>query len=173
MSEGLESLGKDSLGEDPRGGRPYFLLEERDLSRWDVSGVDLGLFTLLLAIDAHRYPDELLSALAERFRKAGLGYLCAWGPGCSRVHALFDLAFIEEEEQGVERPFLTTTDHDEEPLAEALWYAIDLAFHGDVRHPAESAVVIGTDNDEWGAEIRAWLADPDELRRHVVDDLPM
>jgi hypothetical protein len=88
VSEGLESLGKDSLGKDPRGGRPYFLLEERDLSRWDVSGADLGLFTFLLAIDAHRYPDELLSALAERFRKAGLGSLRLGSWMLPRAHAV-------------------------------------------------------------------------------------
>lgn len=167
MSEALEAL-----GEDPGTGRPYFLLEGRNLSAWNVSGAGLDLFTLLLAIDAPRYPDEQLSTLAERFREAGLGYLCAWGPGCSRVHTLFDLATVDEESRGVERPFLVTTDHEREPLAEALWYAIDLAFHEDVRQPRESGVVIGTDREEWEFEIRARLADPDELRRYVAEDLP-
>lgn len=166
MPEGLVAL-----GEDPQTGRPYFLLEGSDLSAWDVSEAGLDLFTLLLAIDAPRYPDEQLSALAERFREAGLGYLCAWGPGCSRVHTLFDMAF-DEESRGVERPFLMTTDHEREPLAEALWFAIDLAFHEDVRQPRESGFVIGTDREEWESEVRARLADPDELRRYVVEDLP-
>jgi hypothetical protein len=118
------------------------LLEGADLSEWDVSGAGLGLFTLLLAIDANRYPDEQLRALAERFR-----------PGCSRVHTLFDMAFVDEELRGVQRPFLMTTDHDHEPLAEALWFAIDLAVHEDVTQLRESAVVTGTDREEWDAEV--------------------
>ena len=162
----------EPLGEDPRSGRPYFLLEGRDLCAWEVSTAGLHLFTLLLAIDAGRYRDEQLHALAERFRAAGLAYLCAWGPGCSRVHTLFDFAFVDEQSRRVDRPLLMTTDHEHEPLAEALWFAIDLAFHADVRDPRESAVVIGTDSDEWRAEVRTRLADPEELRRHVVEDLP-
>ena len=146
------------------------MLDGRVPSVWEIPS-GLGLFTLLLAIDAQRYEDEQLNALAKRFRDAGLVYLCAWGPGCEQVHTLFDLAFIAEEVAGVERPFLMTTDHDGEALAEALWFSIDLALQEDVRDPAESPVLIGTDADEWCQEIRHWLSDVDDLRRHVTDDL--
>lgn len=65
-----------------------------------------------------------------------------------------------------------TTDHADDALAEALWFAIDLAISEEVKHVAESAVVIGVDNADWRAEILTWIGDLDELRRHVVDDLP-
>jgi hypothetical protein len=65
-----------------------------------------------------------------------------------------------------------TTWHDDEPLAEALWYAIDLAVPAEVKDVRESAVVIGTDHEEWRGEIRTRLADVEELRRYVVEDLP-
>ena len=158
------------VGQDPRSGRRYLLLVGRVPSAWEIPS-GLGLFTLLLAVDAERYEDEQLDALAIWLRDAGLVYLCAWGPECERVHTLFDRAFIAEEAAGVQRPFLMTTDHDGEALAEALWFSIDLAFQEDVRDPAESPVLIGTDHDDWCQEIRQRLSDVDELRRHVTDDL--
>jgi hypothetical protein len=158
------------LGQDPRSGRRYLLLDGRVPSAWEVPS-GLGLFTLLLAIDAQRYEDEQLNALGTRLLDAGLVYLCASGPESERVHTLFDLAFIADEAAGVQRPFLMTTDHDGEALAEALWFSIDLAAQEDVRNVAESPVLIGTDDDEWCQEIRHRLSDVDELRRHVTDDL--
>lgn len=84
---------------------------------------------------------------------------------------LFDDVFIAEEQSGIQRSFLMTTDHEGEPLAEALWYALD-ALGEDVKNLRRSAVVIGTDRDDWRREIRSWLSDVEELRRHVVEDLP-
>ena len=67
---------------------------------------------------------------------------------------------------------LMTTDHADRPLAEALWFALDLAISEDVKDSSESAVVIGVDDDEWRGEIRTRLANLTELRRHVVEDIP-
>jgi hypothetical protein len=160
----------ESVGEDPKTGRPFLFLEGRTPAAWELPS-GLGLFTLLLAIDADRYADEELDELASRLRHAGLGYLCAWGPGCARVHRVFDLAFISEELAGIQRPFLMTTDHEGEPLAEALWFAVDLGFQEEMRDPADSPVLIGSDRDDWHAEICHWLSDLEELRRYVTEDL--
>jgi hypothetical protein len=84
---------------------------------------------------------------------------------------LFDLVYIDEEQSGSQRSFLMTTDHEDEPLAEGLWFALD-ALGEDVKDPRDSPVVIGTDRDDWRREIRSWLSDVEELRRHVVEDLP-
>jgi hypothetical protein len=132
----------------------------------------LPLFTLLLAIDGDRYSDAALSALAERCRRGGLAWFCAWGPGCSHVHDVFDLEFVDEDIRGVEGADVATTWHEQEPLAEALWFAIDVAIHEDVRDLAKSAVVIGTDRDEWREEVRTRLRDVEELRRCVIEDRP-
>src|SRR4051812_27491703 len=115
------------IGADPRTGRRYLMLGGDDLSGWDVGLPGLPLFTLFLALDGDRYSDDVLVSLAERCRRRGLAWLCPWGPGCSRVHDLFDLAFVNEELRGVEGPDVATTWHEQEPLAEALWFAIDLA----------------------------------------------
>jgi hypothetical protein len=160
------------IGADPRTGRPYLMFDGDDVSQWDVGLLVLPLFTLFLALDGDRYSDAELLSLAGRCRRRGLAWLCAWGPGCSRVHDVFDLAFVHDEMHGAEAPDVATTWHEQEPLAEALWFAIDLGIHEDVRNVGESAVVIGTDNDEWRTEILARLQDVEELQRYVVEDLP-
>jgi hypothetical protein len=158
---------------DPSSPRPLLLLEGNDPSRWDVNSEGLVRFTLLLAIDGDRYSDNVLSALADRFQRAGLGWLCAWGPGCSRVEFLFDLQFVDEDLRGgMDAAEVMTTSHHDEPLAEALWFAIDLAWHEDIIDPPASPVVIGADTDARRIEIRTRLQDLDELRRYVVEDLP-
>ena len=162
----------EAIGADPKTGRPYFMFGGNDPAGWDVGSPGLPLFTLLLAMEGDRYSDAVLSALAESFRRGGLAYLCAWGPGCSRVHDVFDLEFVDEDIRGVEGGDVMTTWHEEEPLAEALWFAIDLAIHEDVTDISDSAVVIGTDRDEWRTEIRTRLQDVEELRRYVVEELP-
>jgi hypothetical protein len=163
---GLELVGAD------RPGRPWFLFDGDDLAAWDVpASAGFEQFTAFLALNADRYADQEISALGERLRAAGLVYLCAWGPECGRVHVLFDQVFIAEEQLGTQRSFLMTTDHEDEPLAEGLWYALD-ALGEDVKDLRRSAVVIGTDRNDWRREIRSWLSDVEELRRHVVEDLP-
>ena len=65
-----------------------------------------------------------------------------------------------------------TTDHADESLGEALWFAIELAVSENVQDVADSAVVIGVDNADWRIEILTMIGDLDELRRRVVEDLP-
>jgi hypothetical protein len=166
MHVGLESVGA------ARSGRPWFLFDGGDLAAWEVpASAAFEQFTTFLALNADQYADEEISALGRRLRAAGLVYLCAWGPECGRVHHLFDLVFIDEEQSGTQRSFLMTTDHEDEPLAKGLWFALD-ALGEDVKDLFKSAVVIGTDRDDWRREIRSWLGDVDELRRHVEEDLP-
>ena len=167
MAHDLEAIG------DPKSSRPLLLLEGNDASRWDVGSAGLVWFTLLLAIDGDRYSDDVLSALVDRFQRAGLGWLCAWGPGCSRVEFLFDLQFVDGDIRGgMDAAEVMTTSHHYEPLAEALWFAIDLAWHEDIIDPRTSPVVIGADTDERRIERRTRLQDLTELQRYVVEDLP-
>jgi hypothetical protein len=165
--------GFELVAVDPQTGRSIVLLDGGDPRGWNVPAEgSLGLFTALLVIDAERYSDEVVTALAQRLLTGGLAYLCAWGPGCKHVHFLFDLEYVRAGGLDDRNPFLMTTDHADESLAEALWFALDLAISEDVKDVSESAVVIGVDNDEWRGEIRTSLANLTELRRHVVEDIP-
>ena len=165
MHVGLQSVGAS------RSGRPWFLFDGDDLAAWDVpASADVDQFTTFLALHADRYTDRAIIALGWRLRAAGLVWLCAWGPDCGRVHNLFDVVAIEEERTGIQRPWLMTDEINDEPLAEALWYALN-AVGEDVKDLCKSAVVIGTDRGDWRREIRSWLGDEVELTRHVVEDL--
>jgi hypothetical protein len=165
--------GLEVVAVDPQTGRSIVLLGGHDPGGWNApAGGSLGLFTALLVIDAERYSDEVVAGLAQRLLAAGLAYMCAWGPGCKRVHELFDEEYVGDGERHDRTQFLMTTDHADRPLAEALWFALDLAISEDVKELSESAVVIGVDDDEWRGEIRTRLADLAELRRHVVEDIP-
>lgn len=138
--------GLELVAVDPQTGRSILLLDGRDPREWNVpGGRPLGLFTAFLVIDAERYSDEVVAVLARRLLAAGVAYMCAWGPGCKRVHALFDEECVGDGECDDRTPFLLTTDHAERPLAEALWFALDLAISEDVKDLSESAVVIGVD----------------------------
>jgi hypothetical protein len=160
----------ESIAIDRTSGRELFLLDGDDPTIWDAtSDHSLGPFTVLLAIDADRYSDEIITDLAQRLLERGQAYLCAWGPGCARIHTLFDLEYVGDGSKDWGR-FLMTTDHADESLAEALWFAIDLAIPEDAKEAAESAVVIGVDSPDWRTEILARIADLDELRGHVVED---
>ena len=91
--------------------------------------------------------------------------MCAWGPGCDRVHHLFDIAFAGDgsrdlEEDGV----LMTTSHEGESLDEALWFFVTTA-HPDKAYAPEClnwlAVTIGDQNS--AALIDERLHKPREL----------
>lgn len=155
------------------GERPIYLLEGATPSCWEAdASLPLGPFTLFVASDADQHSREVLVDLAHRMLSTGVAYMCAWGPGCERVHEAFDLAFVGSGTWRARSPFLMTTDHAQERLAEALWFALDLAYGEDVKEPSGSAVVIAVDRDEWRREILQWLDDLSGLRRHVVEDLP-
>jgi hypothetical protein len=159
----------EPLGVNRATSRPLFMLGGADPSVWDVSSDQpLGLFTALLALDADRYSNELISGLARSLGERGLGWLCAWGPGCRRVDALFDEEYIAD--ASTQGNFLMTTDHAGESLAEALWFAIDLAIPEKVKDVRDSAVVIGVDDPRWREEVLVRTADIEELRRHVAAD---
>jgi len=161
--------GVDLVTVDPESGRSILLFEEADPRSWGVaSDRALSPFTVLLAIDADRYYNDVVAEMALRLLECGIGYLCAWGPGCKRVHWLFDEGYVGDGSRDWGR-FLMTTDHGDESLAEAIWFAIDLAIHEDVQHVADSAVIVGVDRPEWRAEILTLVGDLAELRRRVIE----
>jgi hypothetical protein len=166
MPVGLEIVGAS------RSGRPLFLFDGDDLAAWDVpASAGFEQFTAFFALDADRSTAQEITALGERLRAAGLVYVCAWGPGSGQVDIIFDRVFIAEEQLGIQRSFLMTDAHEDEPLAYGLWWALG-ALGEDVKDLRRSAVVIGTDREDWRREIRSWLSDVEELNRHVVEDLP-
>lgn len=118
-------------------------------------------FACLVAWDAAAVRDEEVSALARRLLRAGCVYVCCWGPGCERVHDLFDLADLELRPDG---RFAMSTWHSKEPLSKALWFLLSCTFPDDAYFDGCRATVgITIGSKEWADEVRAALASPEEL----------
>jgi hypothetical protein len=81
-------------------------------------------FALLLAADATAWSDDDVLAVARELIGKGLAVLVAWGPGCERVHDLFDHARNPDESDDT---VVLTTWHGDETLDEALWYFVGCA----------------------------------------------
>jgi hypothetical protein len=124
-------------------------------------------FACLLAWDAQTASDESIAAVASRLLRAGCVYVCCWGPDCSRVHDLFDLAELELRPDG---PWAMSTWHGAEPLSEALWFLLSCSWPDDAYFDGcRAAVGIVMNSPTWAAEVRAALSAPrDFLARCTI-----
>ncbi len=121
-------------------------------------------FVCVLACDATNLQNEDIIRFASTLIDNGLAYSCVWGPDCSRVDGLIDLALVERELiEGVEYPIMTTS-HAEESLDEALWFGIWVTFPDEsYADDCGSVLVISVANPIWKAQIEERLTDPQQL----------
>jgi hypothetical protein len=85
-------------------------------------------FSLFLAMDARGTEDIVILDFAREMFKKGMACLCAWGPGCERVHDLFDVIICAEVPDPTDENVIMTSWHNREPLKEALWFFANAAF---------------------------------------------
>ena len=104
---------------------------------------------------------------------AGCHYVCAWGPGCVRVHDITDLTWSRENPESANLPvgawdetYVATTAHDGETIDEALWFAIFLA-HVDEH---ELRNVLAVTSPRYAEHVERRLADSEQLSDEVVDE---
>src|SRR5947208_1034072 len=110
-------------------------------------------FVCLLAWDARRATDTELATLAGRLLRAGCAYAVCWGPDCERVHDAFDLADLGWRPDG---PWAMTTWHTDDSLAEAVWFALFVAWpDAAFEDTCGSLVGVSIGSPEWAAEVRA------------------
>ena len=162
----------ESLGNDKVTGRDLYLLGVPSLESLPER---LTLATehcvCLLASDASQLSTKLVFRAAEQLLAFGAVYICSWGPGCERVHDLFDEAVVGDGSGPSESPSIMTTWHETETLEEALWFALDAAAPADCfAKSCKSLVAISVASAEWSSIIRAAYTDPDALRRRVASD---
>lgn len=163
-------------------GRDVLLVE---LTGWSwPSEARVEWFTALIAADARTVGHEAIRALAAAMLAQRCACVAAWGPDCERVHLLFDDAYVSWPSHGAFRrwgrwrttwseeiPFLMTTDHADESLSSALWYAVYLGgpsgdgYYED-RRPAFVALV----EPQFRDEVRRLLVDPERLNREAELD---
>jgi len=125
-------------------------------------------FACLLAWDATAATDPDVVALARHLLSTGCVYVCCWGPKCEWVHDTFDLVEAEMRPNG---PFAISTWHNDEPLADALWYVLFNAFPAATYFDeCRSTVAIAIGAPQWAAEARAAFLDPKAFSARLVGD---
>jgi len=125
-------------------------------------------FAAFLAWNAVLIPTEVISQLATELHHRGLAYLCVWGPGCERVHDIFDEVQIELEGSRPIDSVVMTTWHAEEPIEEALWFFVNNSFpDAAYEDTCCRGIAISIGNPEWAKRVAWYLSDLKALNSSV------
>ncbi len=152
----------ERLERDDVSGRHLFVL---DISSSFEVPAQLSLatsqFVCLLAWDARAATVNEISSVARRLLDAGAVYICAWGPGCERLHDIIDEEIVGPNPDPAVVSGVMTTWHANEPLAEAIEFALVSAYP-DEAHQSQCGSTVGVSigSPEWGAEIRSAFSSP-------------
>ena len=113
---------------------------------------------LFIAGDALTVHNDTIARVAERLLASGLIYVCVWGPGCERVHGIFDAIHVGD---GSTEPRFTlmSTWHSDEPLEEAIWFFIECAFPLDNEIETTSYLAVTVGSADWAATVDHALSD--------------
>jgi hypothetical protein len=126
---------------------------------------------LFIAADARNVSTDTIARVAKRLLVSGLIYVCVWGPGCKRVHDIFD--DVHAGDGSIEPSFtLMSTWHNDEPLEEALWFFIQCAFPLDTEIATTSYLAITVGSSDWAASVHHALSDLAAFNARMVDDEP-
>jgi hypothetical protein len=125
----MSSSAIEFLGKDQDQNRDLYLVEATEPTEVMIPKLAAGkYFTAIIAWDAAGVPDELILQFARGLINEGAVYFCVWGEDCERVHDLIDLAWVGDGVDPVSDETVMTSWHDNEPLTEALWFAVNVAF---------------------------------------------
>jgi hypothetical protein len=126
-------------------------------------------FICLVAWDATGVSAQRIGVFARKLLDSGAVYVCAWGPDCKRVHDI-----IDEEEVGPNPPeevdrLVMTTWHDDEPLTEAIWFALNSSCPDEgYLEGSDSVLGVAIGSAAWFAEIRSAFSDPGRFSAQVL-----
>jgi len=150
--------------------RDLYLAVVDDIRDWPSSVVRLPpRFVSVIALDTRDRSHKEVREFARKLLDQATGYVCSWGPDAGRIDTSFDLEFIAMEEQGgLPVGFVTTSQHDDESLDEALWFAVFVAYASEV----ETASVLVVTEPQRADHVEARLRDPDQLSEDVLREEP-
>lgn len=175
MTEQVERLAADSDGQ-----REVVLI---GLQGWSwPAGAGVDWYTAFIAADARDVSVERVSALANAMLSHRCAYVSVWGPGCERVHDIFDEVFVERSylQQGHDSisewsqdiPFLMTTWHEHESLASALRFALYTAIPSDDGYYEERPpTFVALAEPQYRDSVRGLILDRERLDRESDGDL--
>ena len=179
------------VGRNERTEMDLYVSVAHDLKTWSPDLSHLRPFVAVLALDAETEENETLELLASHLMAAGCHYVCTWGPGCVWLHHVVDDVWIREnpEEAGaplgrswfplewtrgrravrrrvLDDAYVTTTAHEDEPLDEALWFAVFNTY----AEGHDLSSVLAVVSPQYAEHVERRFADSVGLNRDVVDD---
>src|SRR2546425_12625281 len=158
----------EQVGHDEVSGRDLFVIsipKSEDLPR-ELS-LTTGRFVCLIAWDARAAGADEISAIARWLLEVGAVHVCAWGPGCERVHDIIDDEQLGQSPKSTGTAVVMTTWHDDESLVETLGFVLTAAVPDEeYEHECGSTLGISIGSSEWAAEIREAFSRPRDFVRH-------
>ena len=125
-------------------------------------------FVVFLAMDATSVDDHEVLEFASRSLSQGAIWFCTWGPDCKRVHDLIDKARDQRFPDPTDDTIRMTTWHNDDELADALWFAIYSACPAEIYIESCRAVLFITVGSPIGAkQIGEWLSAPEVLNQQL------
>ena len=156
----------------PESSRTMHLLELDSLEDWPER---LGLgkskhFVLFLALGADELDDDEISAFATRCLEQGMAYLSVWGNESERFHDLFEEAAAERDPDADADTVVLSEWHDEEPLSQAVLYAVSSAWPASTyEETCTATLVVVVGNPDAADQVRGWLKTPSRLAAAAED----
>ncbi len=162
----------ETLGKDPDTKRALYLLTLEKVGDFSAAlDIPEAGFICLLAWDAAGVPDELVTRVAKVLLDAGASYVCTWGSDCERVHDLVDQAAFDPDADYDVDPVIMTTWHDDEPLEEAIYFALtDANPDDDYADDCTGTVAVSIGNAKHAETIRSALSDPAAFRARILEE---
>jgi hypothetical protein len=162
----------EALGRDETWDRDLFLGELDGINELpDNLRFRSRYFACLLAWDASEASADEIRSVGQKLIDQGVAYFCLWGPDCERVHDLIDeVEAIREQANPDDESVIMTSWHHDEPLSEAIWFALRCALPDDPYiDGCKATLAISVGCSEWAAQIRAALNDPKKFSdEHVA-----
>jgi hypothetical protein len=149
-----------------------YLLETDSLSALSKSlSLSSQYFLALVVCDCRGISDgELLDAM-KRLLSQGASYIHGWGPDSTRIDTAGDFAVIDSRLS--DDDFIGTSWEDKEPIEEAIWYILGVAFPSEYRwNDCKSIRAIVVNDTKTAATIRAAFSDPDGYVKAIVNEEP-
>lgn len=141
--------------------QPLFVLDAPTLaeSLSSLSGLPSVNFVTLLIADFESLDGQELGGWTAELVRLGCRYFCAWGKGCEMAHEVFDeeCSIFDPEVESV----IMTTDHGNETLEEAIWFALNVAVPASPYDQNWNGILgISINDPDSTGKLRSAFADP-------------
>ena len=157
----------EKIGEDEVSGRTLLVLELGGPGDMPGTLALDGRFVCLLAWDAADVSFTEVETVASKLLHDGCAYICCWGSACERVHEAFDEADIARSPEG---PYVMSTWHADDPLEEALWFALFNAHPDPVfADSCRFTLAISIGRADWAATMRSAMANPRAFSQRLME----